>query len=198
MVRPVIRIAKEQDAVPMLEIYAPFVKETAITFEYDIPTGEEFSKRIKKYLLEYPWLVWEQEEQTIAYAYASKHRDRAAYQWSVESSVYVRPDFQRKGVARSLYRVLFDLLKAQGILNVYAGIAQPNMKSVLLHQSCGFSDVGIYKNVGYKSGAWHDVLWMHKSLGHHPLQPQKPVLFRDFQDTDSCKNIMKSVNETLV
>src|SRR4030095_14379326 len=109
-----VRTVDEHDAEDMLSIYAPFIRETAVTFEYDVPTTEEFSLRITRSLYDYPWLVCEYDSHVIAYAYAGKHRDRKAYQWSVEASVYVKEEFRKRGIAGKLYTALFALLKAQG------------------------------------------------------------------------------------
>src|SRR4030095_2873175 len=124
-----IRIAEANDAKELLDIYPPFVRETAVTFEYDLPAVEEFSARIKKYIHEYPWLVCDHDGKAIGYAYASSHRTRKAYQWSVEVSVYIHHEFRRRGIAAKLYEALFELLRLQGIINVYAGIALPNSSS---------------------------------------------------------------------
>src|SRR5262249_15175766 len=154
-----------------LEIYTPFIVHTTVSFEYEVPSVDEFSLRIKKYLQDYPWIVCEYKERIIGYAYASKHRNRTAYQWSVESSVYIHQDFHRKGIAKILYETLFELLRHQGILNAYAGIALPNDKSLHFHHACGFRDVGTYKKVGYKLGAWNDVLWLSFPLNEYPEFP---------------------------
>ena len=190
-----IRIAEEKDAAAMLAIYAPLVANTTITFEYEIPSINDFAARILQYLKDYPWLVCEHGTTLIAYAYAGKHRERKAYQWSAESSIYVGESFRGNGYGKKLYEVLFRLLKEQGLINVYAGITQPNERSVYFHRSCGFTEVGIYKNVGYKLSGWHDVLWMHKALSEYPLRPVSPIPFSDFRTSNKCVDILRFAAE---
>jgi L-amino acid N-acyltransferase YncA len=159
-----IRVAKTDDASSLLSIYAPYVKDTAVSFETDVPSLEEFKNRIEEGLEEYPWLVAEINDEVVGYAYSSKHRSRCAYGWSVDSSVYVSTSYQRKGIAQKLYEKLFVILEEQGAVNVFAGIALPNDGSVSFHESIGFKKIGIYKNVGYKLNRWHDVGWWQKEL----------------------------------
>jgi phosphinothricin acetyltransferase len=167
-----IRPAKRGDAAGMLDIYAPIVRHSAITFEYDVPSVVDFSTRIENVMQLYPWLVAESEGRIAGYAYAGKFRERAAYQWCCESSVYIHPDFQRQGLALKLYDALFALLKEQGIINVYAVITLPNPESVALHTRIGFAETGTLHKAGFKLGAWHDVLLMEKMLGPHPEMPE--------------------------
>jgi L-amino acid N-acyltransferase YncA len=162
-----IRTADVNDAEVMLGIYRPFVLETAISFETETPSLEEFQKRITEISENFPWLVLEQEGKLIAYAYASPFKSRCAYSWSVESTVYVHKDFQRKGLGKQLYLELIDRLKEQGVVNIIGGIALPNNASVGLHESLGFKQVAQFKDVGFKLGKWWDV-------GYWQLQLQKP------------------------
>lgn len=175
----IIRLASPADAQAMLDVYAPFVERTAATFEYEVPTVAEFSVRIQTVLQTLPWLVAETAGQLAGYTYATKHRDRTAYQWSVETSVYVHPDFQGKGIAKRLYDRLFELLTQQGYVNTYAGITLPNPPSERLHVSLGFEPVGVYKKIGYKLGCWYDVQWLVKTLRTPPDKPSKPVLLTE-------------------
>lgn len=173
-----IRLANDADAEALQAIYAPYVLNTAISFELEPPTVDEMRERVRKYLILFPWLVCEDRQGEIAgYVYASKHRERAAYQWSVDVTAYVHPRAQRSGIARGLYTSLFALLRLQGFYNAYAGIALPNDASVGAHRAVGFQAVGVYKNVGYKLGKWHDVSWW--SLALQPPQatptPPKPL-----------------------
>lgn len=192
-----IRVAKPSDAAEMVAIYAPYVLHTSTSFEYEVPSVDEFSLRIENGLRTLPWLVCEHDGSIIAYAYASHHRERKAYQWSVETSVYVKEEFQGKGVALTLYAALFSLLKKQGFVNAYAGISQPNARSVAFHRKCGFTDVGLYTKIGYKAGAWHDVLWMHLVLHETPLPPQNPIpfslLLSNFDHHDSLESATLSL-----
>lgn len=181
----ILRPAQPDDAEALLGIYAPFVEHTAITFEYQIPTIDEFSRRIATVLTQLPWIVGEMDGQIKAYAYAARHRERAAYQWSVETSVYVHPHFQRQGAARALYEALLDLLRRQGYYNAYAGITLPNSKSEQFHRSMGFSPIGIYYNVGYKLGQWHSVQWYSLALGEWSTHPAAPKLVREVINSSS-------------
>lgn len=164
-----IRSIKSEDAGRILEIYAPYILESATSFETEVPSLASFEARIQEYTAKFPWLVFESEGQVAGYAYASSHRSRAAYEWSVECSVYVATEHQGKGFATKLYKELFRLLKAQGVVNLFAGITLPNEASVKLHETFGFITVGKFKDVGFKQGQWWDVGWWH-------LQLQKPAL----------------------
>lgn len=170
-----IRLALTEDAAAVQAIYAPNVEKTAISFETEVPTVSEMANRIGKTLPQWPWLVDERDGAIRGYVYASRHRDRAAYRWSVDVAAYVAEDAQGQGVGKRLYRVLFELLRAQGYARAFAGITQPNPASVALHESVGFVPVGIYRQVGYKLGAWHDVGWWQLDLGSPPGTPPEPV-----------------------
>lgn len=170
-----IRRATEQDAEPIQAIYAPLVSNTAISFELVPPTVEEMRQRILKTLQKYPWLVCEHDREILGYAYASEHRIRAAYQWSVDVSVYVNAKMRRAGIGRALYTSLFEILKLQGFYNAYAGITLPNSASVGLHESLGFRPIGVYRAVGYKRKAWHDVGWWHLQLKEPSANPDIPI-----------------------
>ncbi len=159
-----IRLAHEGDAQRCLSIYAPIVRETPISFEIEPPSEEEFRQRIVSILQQMPWLVCEINGELLGYAYASTYRQRAAFQWCVESSIYVSGAHRRKGVAKALYTSLIRVLQLQGFYNVYAGITLPNPASVALHEAVGFLPLGVYPDVGYKLGRWHDLGWWHLSL----------------------------------
>ena len=171
----VIRLATPDDASDVQAIYAPIVRETAISFELEPPTVAEMQQRIVKTLEHWPWLVCERRRDILGYVYASQHRTRPAYQWSVDASVYVHPNAQRSGVGQAPYRSLIALLTLQGFYNVYAGITLPNPASVGLHESLEFQSVGVYRAVGYKLGAWHDVGWWHLALRERAMPPEPPV-----------------------
>ena len=176
-----IRPAADRDAAAIAAIYAPFVETSATSFETEAPPAEEIRRRVHETTAAYPWLVCVCDDQVAGYAYATKHRVRAAYQWSVETSVYVHDSFRRAGVGAGLYTSLFAILAAQGFVNAYAGITLPNARSVALHESMGFLPVGVYRSIGYKTGAWHDVGWWHLPLRPHPSEPQAPVPLEDIQ-----------------
>ena len=174
---PVIRLATEHDAAQIQAIYAPSVRDTAISFERAPPTVAEMRQRIRQTLDHVPWVVCEHRGEVQGYAYASAHRTRAAYQWSVDVSVYVHAAAHRSGVGRAVYCSLFQLLTLQGFYNAYAGITLPNPASVGLHESLGFHPVGVYRAVGYKLGAWHDVGWWQLVLQAHAIPPEPPTDF---------------------
>ncbi len=167
-----MRLAEQDDARQIQAIYAPVVRETAISFELEMPAVDEIARRIRSTAeLSLPWLVLEKTGDVLGYAYASPFRARAAYRWSVEVSVYVHADARRAQVGRKLYLALLRILACQGYHNAYAGTALPNPGSVRLHEVTGFSRIGIYHAVGYKFGAWHDVLWWERSLRDPGVDP---------------------------
>jgi phosphinothricin acetyltransferase len=169
-----IREARESDAEQIAAIYAPYVRDTAISFEVTPPTATEMGDRIRSLTAMYPWLVCPDADAVLGYAYASRHRERAAYLWSVDVSVYVRADAHRRGIGRALYSALLQIVAAQGFCNAYGGITLPNASSVGLHESMGFKPVGVYRAVGYKLGAWHDVGWWELALTDRPANPLTP------------------------
>lgn len=171
-----IRLANEGDAQKCLSIYAPIVRETPISFEIEPPSEEEFRQRILSILEQMPWLVCEIDGELLGYAYAAKYRERAAFQWSVESSIYVNAAYKRKGVGIALYTSLIKMLQLQGFYNVYAGVTLPNQASVALHEAVGFSPLGIYPAIGYKLGTWHDLGWWQLSLQKDRSVPVEPPL----------------------
>lgn len=170
-----IRLATGRDAGQVAAIYAPNVAGKIISFESDPPGTDEMRRRIEVTLERYPWLVCERGGRVLGYAYAGAHRSRAAYQWSVDVSVYVHGGAQREGVGRALYASLFAALALQGFYNAYAGATLPNPASVGLHESVGFRPVGVYHGVGYKMGAWHDVGWWHLPLREKVADPDPPA-----------------------
>ena len=172
-----IRSAAPQDADAVAAIYAPAVADRATSFELTPPDGDEMRRRIVSVLQRFPWLVCEAPRGPLGYVYATAHRDRAAYRWSVDVAAYVSADAQRRGIARALYTALFEILSLQGYRNAYAGITLPNPASVAMHEAMGFARVGIYHRVGYKFGQWHDVAWFQRTLGAHILEPPEPTAF---------------------
>jgi L-amino acid N-acyltransferase YncA len=164
----VIRPATEADAPALLAIYRPFIEETAVSFETAVPTVSEFASRISTALAGWQWLLAERGGKCAGYAYGTSHRQRAAYRWSVEVSSYVHPAYQRQGIGRALYRRLLADLALMGFCNAYAGITLPNDSSVAFHRSFGFETIGTFRNVGWKFGRWHDVLWLQRKLRAEP------------------------------
>lgn len=178
-----IRAARAEDASALLAIYAPYVRDTAITFEYEIPSPETFRQRILHTLERYPYLAAETEDgKLLGYAYASPFQSRAAYDWSVETSIYVDRALRHQGLGRILYHALEQSLIRQGILNANACIAVPTAEtdpyldrnSVAFHQHLGYRMVGEFQQCGYKFGRWYNMCWMEKHLGPH-LDAQPPV-----------------------
>jgi phosphinothricin acetyltransferase len=173
-----------RDADPALDgaacaaIYEPFVASTAVSFEEHPPGAEEMARRIATTSERYPWLVAEDDGEAAGYAYASAHRDRAAYRWACDVAVYVGERHRRRGLGRALYAALFELLERQGIQVACAGITLPNDPSVGLHEACGFEPVGVYRRIGWKSGRWRDVGWWQRELvtpnEHTPREPGPP------------------------
>lgn len=172
-----LRVARKEDAEGILAIYSPFVKNTTVSFEYEVSDVSDYATKVEELLINFPWLIVEADGVIVGYAYASKHRDRPGYAWSAESSIYVHDDFMRKGIATVLYNALFEILAAQNLINVYAGIAQPNEGSTMFHVKMGFTPVGVYKKVGYKNGSWVDVVWLHRTLLKHPAEPKATIPF---------------------
>lgn len=183
-----VRMASPADAAALLSIYRPYVETTAITFEYEVPTEEEFAARIAKTLQRYPYLVAEENGVVVGYAYAGALKERRAYDWSVETSIYVAKDAHGKGVGRSLYEALEAVLQRQGICNVNACIAAPieedetlTRDSIRFHERMGYVLVGEFHRCGSKFGRWYNMVWMEKMIGEHlpdpvPIRPLPEIL----------------------
>jgi phosphinothricin acetyltransferase len=176
-----IRLANDGDAEAIAAIYRPVVENTAISFETIAPDRHEMSRRLSETMVEYPWLVCERDRQLAGYAYATRHRVRTAYQWSVDTSVYIDDAHKRSGVGRGLYQSLFAILAAQGFFNAFAGIALPNPGSVGLHEAMGFQKVGVYRNVGFKLGEWRDVGWWQLALREQELPASAPLAISEVE-----------------
>jgi len=161
-----IRPAAIDDASAVAAIYAPYVRDTAISFELEPPDAEEMARRIAQISGTYPYLVCcAGDGRVVGYAYASRHKERAAYRWDVDVSVYVDNAFCGRGIGTMLYTRLFELLERQGFRRAYAGIDIPNPASEALHIKFGFKPVGIFRSTGWKLGKWRDVLWMDRPVG---------------------------------
>lgn len=170
-----IRMAKEMDAEEILGIYAPYVRETAITFEYTVPTIEEFTERMRKTLKKYPYLVATQENKIVGYAYASEFKNRDAYDWAVETTIYVNQESKKSGVGKKLYQALEEVLEKQNICNLYACIAYPNPGSIGFHEKLGYKTIGHFTKCGYKFKKWYDMIWMEKMIGEHIENPESVI-----------------------
>jgi phosphinothricin acetyltransferase len=173
-----VRVAQATDAGAVAAIYAPYVLETAISFEETPPSREEMAARIASTLRAHPFLVFEDAGRVLGYAYGGVHVPRAAYRWSANVSVYIAADAQRRGIGRTLYDALLASLRRQGFHSLFAGIALPNENSVGLHEAMGFAHLGTYREVGFKFGRWHDVGWWRLGLGNGSPDAE-PIAFPD-------------------
>ncbi len=183
-----IRIANPRNADKLLAIYAPYVEKTAITFEYEVPSVEEFAKRIEQTLMRYPYLVAEADQEILGYAYAGMFHVRPAYDWSVETSVYVDMNYRGREIGRKLYDSLEKELLRQGITNMNACIAYPEKSdeyltddSVRFHEKMGFQMVGQFHQCAYKFGRWYHMVWMEKLIGVHGKEQAKVKPYREIE-----------------
>ena len=166
-----IRDAGEADGEACAAVYAPYVTDTVVTFELDVPSAEDMAARIADARIDHAWLVAEDEDGVIGYAYGGPYRARPAYRWSCEVSVYLEPGRRRTGAGRALYEALFARLAERGYTVAVAGMTLPNEASEGLHRAMGFEPVGIYRNIGFKHGAWHDVAWTQHDLAPRGGEP---------------------------
>lgn len=187
-----LRMANLDDAEEILKIYAPYVRDTIITFEYEVPTIAEFRGRIKNTLENYPYIVCLINNKIIGYAYAGKHKERAAYMWNAELSVYLDKEYTKHGIGKILYKALLDILKIQNIQNVYGVVTSNNISSEKFHEYFGFNKLGIFKKTGYKFNKWHDVTWYEKNIGGYG----KPKDFISIKEINS-KNIEEILSENI-
>ena len=171
----IIRFARAEDAQALLDIYAQYI-HTPITFEYELPSAAEFARRISSTLSDgYPYLVCQDGDEVLGYAYAHRLGERAAYQWNAELSIYLSSRAAGRGLGTALYLTLMDLLRLQGVKTVCGIVTRPNPASEGLHRALGFRLIGVREKAGYKNGTWHDVMWLEKPLGTYGPQPS-PVL----------------------
>ncbi|MBO4938734.1 MAG: N-acetyltransferase [Oscillospiraceae bacterium] len=159
-----LRMAEEADVPQILEIYAPYILTTTYSFEYEVPTLEEFEHRFRSVTAQFPWLVWEENGRVVGYAYGSAPFERAAYSWCAEASVYLRPEARGRGIGKKLYTALEKILTAQGYRTVYAIITSENTASAAFHRKMGYGFLAEFQNCGYKFGRWLGVIWMEKRL----------------------------------
>ena len=193
---PRLRLAAEQDAPAIAAIYAPFCDTNVVSFEYTAPTPQEMASRIRAVTARLPWLVMEDAGTVCGYAYAGAHHERAAYRWAVNTAVYIGDGYRGRGVGRALYTALFNLLRLQGYFKACAGITLPNPASVGLHEAMGLTPVGVYRGIGYKKGAWHDVIWYEMALQPERLDPPAPRPISDFIGTDVWRRILSHAENT--
>ncbi len=185
----IIRPVSVNDTEELLKIYTPYVTETAITFEYDVPTADEFRKRIEGILEKYPYIAAVESGEIIGYAYAGVFKTRAAYDYDVEVTIYIKKEHRRSGVGKLLYSKLEQLLKKQGITNLYACIACTETEdeyltndSVKFHERMGYRLVGTFKQCGYKYNRWYDMVWMEKIIGEHLAKQPEIIKFADLKE----------------
>jgi phosphinothricin acetyltransferase len=172
-----IRRATKEDATAVQAIYGPVVVGSAASFEYDEPSVPEMARRIERTLERLPWLVAERAREVVGYAYAAPHAERAAYAWSVNTSVYVAAESRGLGHGRALYDDLVRILIDLGYVSAYAGITLPNEASISLHEATGYVRVGSFPAAGYKFGQWHDVGWWHRVLRPYHVRPESPTVY---------------------
>lgn len=160
-----IRFAEPaRDAQEILSIYAPYIQKTAITFETEIPSPESFRQRVMEIAQQFPYLVLEEDGEMIGYAYAHRQAERAAFAWNAELSIYLKEGFTGRGLGMPLYSLLEELLAMQGYVNFYGVITGSNAGSIAMHEKMGYRIVGRHERTGYKSGQWHDTVWLHKRI----------------------------------
>lgn len=176
-----IDVASVKDAQRLLEIYAPYVLTTPITFEYEVPTVTEFESRIASTLKKYPYLVARVNDKIVGYAYTSAFKTRPAYQWAVETSIYVDRDYKGGGIGTALYQRLEEITKQQNIINMNACITFNNPESVAFHEQFGYKQVAHFTKCGYKLEQWHDMIWMEKALSKHVADPRPMIPFEQLK-----------------
>ena len=179
-----IQMASESDAETLLALYRPYVETTAITFEYEVPSPAEFRARIRQTLTRFPYLKAVCGSEILGYAYASPFKNRAAYDWAVETSIYVKHGAHGRGVGAALYHTLEEILKRQNITNLNACIVYPHPESIGFHERLGYRTVAHFTKCGYKLGAWRDMVWMEKLLTPHPEKPQPIVPITELDVSD--------------
>lgn len=191
-----IRFATKEDSLALLKIYSQYI-DTAITFEYILPTEQEFSQRIETIIAAYPYLVCEQNGQIVGYAYAHRFKERAAYQWNAELSVYIDQECTLKGLGRRFYQIMIDMLKLQGVKTVYGIVTVPNERSEKLHHSFGFTRLGTYHNTGYKCGKWRDVAIFEKEIAAYNTEPAPFIPIRQVAAKKLLSILLESSNKVI-
>ena len=190
-----IRIATLRDVPEILEIYAPYVENTTVSFEYEPPTPEEFTRRFQSITAQFPWLVWEEDGRILGYAYASAPFTRAAYQWCAEPTVYLRPEARGRNIARGLYAVLEEILFRQGYQVLYALVCGENTASLRFHEKQGYRAAGEFPGIGFKMGRWLSLIWFEKrpKMVNSPSNP--PCKWSDIvQNAESLQDILDKLS----
>ena len=178
-----VRAAQVEDGAAVAGIYGPYVRDTAVSFEADVPTAAVMAERISTTLLTHPWLVAERDGIVVGFTYAGKHSQRAAYRWTVDVTVYVSGDERRTGVGRQLYGALLATLRMQGFRSAFSEIVLPNAGSERLHEAMGFKHLGVHKDIGHKLGQWQDIGYWRLGLSEGSAPPEEPVPFTVFRQT---------------
>jgi len=195
--QPRIRAAREDDAGPVAAIYAPYVQDTAVSFEIEPPASHTMAQRIAATLPTHPWLVAENNAgEVVGYAYAGRHRERAAYLWSVDTTIYVGRQQRRGGVGRALYGALLEVLRRQGFRSAFAEIVLPNPGSVRLHEAMGFEPIGIHRDVGFKLGRWQGIGYWRLGLASGTAPTPEPIPFAAFRRTRAFATALHRQNST--
>ena len=185
-----LRLINDNDIKDVLKIYKPYVKNTPITFEYTVPSPKKFKKRVRKITEKFPWIVAEVDGEIVGYAYASPFRDRAAYAWDVESSIYIREDAQEQSIGKYLYTALEELLKLQGIYNIYAIITSTAKNSLSFHEAMGYAHQFTIDRCGWKFDQWYGITCMCKTLADDNYKPEDFLCIKDIE-RKSIENILK-------
>ncbi|MBK7920893.1 MAG: GNAT family N-acetyltransferase [Veillonella sp.] len=188
------RVASVDDAQALLDIYAYYVNETAITFEYDVPRVEEFQGRIRHTLQRFPYIVAELNGKIVGYAYTEYFKPRSAYDWAVETTIYLQHDLQKMGLGKKLYSLIEEISRAQHIINLNACIGYPieedaylTKNSVQFHEYLGYRLVGEFVKCGYKFNTWYNMIWMEKFINDHPDHPETVIPFLELPDDVFCE-----------
>ena len=186
-----IRLATVGDADAVAAIYAPYCDGSVVSFEQTAPSADQMAQRMTNVLALRPWLVLEEEGTVVGYAYAAPHNERWAYRWSVNTAIYIRGTHHRRGAGRALYATLFDVLRHLGYYKAVAGITLPNPASVGLHEAMGFERVGVYRDIGYKLGAWRDVGWYEAPIQPASADPREPRPIGALHGTSEWQNAVR-------
>ena len=190
-----IRFAVEADLPEILEIYAPYILNTAYSFEYTVPTLEEFTERFRSYTAQFPWLVWVEDGRVLGYAYGSRPWGRAAYSWNAEVSIYLSPAVHGRGIGRSLYAVLEEILKMQGYRIIYAVITSDNQDSIDFHKKVGYRFVAEFPGCGHKFGRRLGTVWLEKQVEFVEYPQSFPVSCHDVVENDGkLRNILDKLS----
>ena len=193
-----IRLANENDYASILKIYEPYITETTITFDYKVPSMSDFGSKLDNIKKTFPLLVCEIEGLVAGYAYMSRFREREAYDWSIESSIYIKPSYHGKNIGKALYFSLVELSKMLGYCNIYGVVTMPNIKSEKLHESFGFKTIGVTHNVGYKLGKWLNVKWYELNIKEYSNQPEKPKLIGEIANTSEFNTIIEKAEKMMM